>query len=310
MKKDLPSRWTYDYFNPYEVHKHAIKGTLYHGHSAIQEIVVVDSYCFGRCLILDNEFQSAEVDEFIYHEALVMPAIILHPMPEKVAIIGGGEGASLREVLRHKDVKRVIMVDIDEEVIECSKKYLPSFHNGSFFDERTELVYKDGRRFIEDIDELFDLIIIDITCPLKEGPSYKLFTQEFYELIRQKLTPDGMLSVQASTTSPIALKTYTTINNTLNRVFPCVSPYAVYIPSFALLWGFCLASQGLDPTRITKEDINKRISDRINGELRFYDGITHQAIFNLPKYIRKALRDQTYVNRDNQPLMELFPGCS
>ncbi|MFQ5962821.1 MAG: polyamine aminopropyltransferase [Candidatus Scalinduaceae bacterium] len=310
LKKDVPSRWIYDYFSPYEVHKHAINGTIYHGYSDLQEIVIADSQCFGRFLILDNEFQSAEVDEFVYHEALVQPALILHPIPNKVAIIGGGEGAALREALRHKTVKKAMMIDIDEKVVECSRKYLPSFHNGSFSDKRTILLFKDGRQFIEETDEKFDVIIIDITCPLEGGPSYKLFTQEFYEIVKKRLTPQGLFSIQASTTSLVALNTYTIINKTLKNVFTKVFPYAAYVPSFAMLWGFCLATNDLDPTQLTKEDIDQRISERVNGELRFYDGTTHQALFNLPKYIRNALAQQTHINRDSQPLKEKYPGRS
>ena len=200
------------------------------------------------------------------------------------------------------------MVDIDEKVVECSRKYLPTFHNGCFTDKRAVLTFGDGRNFIEESDEVFDAVIIDITCPLEEGPSYKLFTKEFYEVVRQKLTPHGILSIQASTTSPVALNTYTILNKTLKEVFPNVFPSAAYVPSFALLWGFCLATNGLDPTQISKEDIDRRISERINGELRFYDGITHQALFNLPKYVRKALTQQIHVNLDSKPLKEKFPG--
>ena len=270
--------------------------------------MIAETHNFGRCLILDNEFQSFELDEFIYHEALVQPALILYPKPIKVAIIGGGEGATLRETLRHKELEKAMMVDIDEKVVECSRKYLPSFHKGSFSDKRTILTFMDGRKFIEETDETFDIVIMDITCPLEEGPSYKLFTKEFYEIVKQKLTPQGLLAIQASTTSPVALYTYTVISKTLNEVFPKVFPYAAYVPSFALLWGFCLATQGLDPTQICREEIDQRISERTKGELRFYDGITHQALFNLPKYVRKALAQQTHINLDGQPLKEEFPG--
>jgi spermidine synthase len=308
LKKETPSRWIYDYFSPYELHKHALRQTLYHGHSEYQEIVIAETECFGRCLILDNEFQSAERDEYIYHESLVQPALILHPKPEKVAIIGGGEGAAMREVLRHKTVTKAVMVDLDEKVVECARKYLPSFHNGCFSDERAKLLFEDGRKFLEETDETFDVIIIDITCPIEEGPAYKLFTKEFYDIVKQKLTPQGILSVQASTVLHTALATYTVINRTLKDVFANVSPSVAHIPFFAMLWGFCLAADDLDPNQISKDEIDRRISERVDGELRFYDGITHQALFNLPKYVRKALKEQTHINRDNKPLMEQYPG--
>ncbi len=272
--------------------------------------MIAETECFGRCLILDNEFQSAERDEFIYHEALVQPAMILHPDPKKVAVIGGGEGAVIREVLRHKSVEMTVMVDLDEKVVECAKEYLPSFHKGGFSDQRTKLLFEDGRKFIEETDVVFDVIIIDITCPLETGPAYKLFTKEFYELVKQKLTPQGLLSIQASTVSQTALKTYTVLSRTLNEVFTNVSPYVAHVPFFAMLWGFCLAANDVDPAQISVEEIDRRISQRVAKELRFYDGITHQSLFNLPKYVRKALKEQTHVNLDNKPLKEQYPGLA
>lgn len=261
-------------------------------------------------MILDNEFQSAERDEFIYHEAMVQPAMVLHPDPKKVAIIGGGEGAAIREVLSHKSVEMAVMVDLDEKVVECAKEYLPSFHEGSFADERATVLFEDGRKFLEETDLTFDVMIIDITCPLEEGPAYKLFTREFYDIVRQKLTPHGLLSVQASTVSHTALNTYSVINKTLNEVFPNVFPSVAHIPFFAMLWGFCLATNDVDPAQISREEIDSRISERVTRGLKYYDGITHQALFNVPKYVREALEGQTHVNLDNNPLMEQFPGLS
>ena len=272
--------------------------------------MIAETECFGRCLILDNEFQSAERDEFIYHEAMVQPAMILHHDPKKVAIIGGGEGAAIREVLSHKTVEMAVMVDLDEKVVECAKEFLPTFHDGSFSDERATVLFEDGRKFLEETDVTFDVIIIDITCPLEAGPAYNLFTKEFYDLVKRKLTPQGLLSVQASTVSHTALTTYSVISRTLSEVFNNVFPSVAHIPFFAMLWGFCLATNDIDPAQISSEEIDRRISERVTRELRYYDGITHQALFNVPKYVRKALKEQTHINMDNNPLMEQFPGLS
>lgn len=307
-KKDLPSRWFCDYFNPYELHEHALKDILYSGRSAFQEIVVAETENFGRCLILDNEIQSTERDEFIYHEALVHPALTLHPNPKRVAIIGGGEGASLREVLRHETVERAIMVDIDREVVECSKKYLHSFHNGAFTDPRSEVLYQDGREYLENTKEPFDVVIVDINCPMEGGPAYMLFTQEFYSMAKERLTTQGVLVLQADNTSPVALRTYTTTINTLKQVFRGVFPYAAYVPSYALFWGFCLASESQNPFELSAEEIDRRISQRVRGELRYYDGITHHGLFRIPKYIRKAIKAQKEVNRYDRPIIEKYPG--
>ncbi len=272
--------------------------------------MIAETERFGRCLILDNEFQSAERDEFIYHESLVQPAMVLHPNPKKVAIIGGGEGAVIREVLSHKSVDMAVMVDLDKKVVECAEKYLPTFHDGSFSDERASILFEDGRKFLEETDVTFDVIIIDITCPLETGPAYKLFTKEFYDLVKQKLTPHGLLSIQASTVSHTALNTFTVLSRTLNEVFKNVFPYVAHIPFFAMLWGFCLATNDVGPAQISSEEIDRRISERITRELGFYDGITHQALFNIPKYVRKAIKEQTHINLDNKPLMEQYPGLA
>jgi spermidine synthase len=307
-KKDLPSRWFCDYFNPYEHHEHALKEILYIGRSAFQEIIVAESLNFGRCLILDNEVQSAERDEFIYHEALIHPALTLHPNPRRVVIIGGGEGASLREVLRHKSVKKAVMIDIDREVVECSKKYLHTFHNGAFSDPRSEVLFQDGRKYLEENKEPFDVVAIDINCPMEGGPAYMLFTKEFYSIVKERLTDQGILAVQADNTSPLAFNTFTTTINTLKQVFPGVFPYTSYIPFYALLWGFCLATKGPNPMELCAEEIDKRLSQRIQGELRYYDGTTHRGIFNPPKYLRKAIKAQTIVNTDDRPIIEKYPG--
>ncbi len=307
-KKDLPSKWFCDYFNPYEHHEHALKGIIYSGHSDFQEIVIAESLNFGKCLILDNEVQSAERDRFVYHEALIHPALVMHPDPKRVLIIGGGEGTSLREVLRHKTIKKAIMVDIDSEVVECSKKYLQSFHEGAYEDPRSEVLFQDGRKYLEDTKEPFDVIVVDINCPMEGGPAYLLFTREFYSIVKAKLTPKGILAIQADNTSILANHTFTTTINTLKQVFKGVSPYTVYVPFYALLWGFCVASDTHNPREYSPEEIDSRISQRVQGELKYYDGITHHGIFNLPKYLREAIKIQKIVNTDASPIIERYPG--
>jgi len=305
-----PVNWIDDYFNNYELHKHAFKNVLYQVQTKIQKIIIIDTYNYGRCLILDNEFQSAEADEFIYHEALIHPSFILHPCIERVLIIGGGEGATLREALRYKTVKRVVMVDIDKEMMECAKKFLPSFHTGSFGDSRLELVIEDGRKYLERTNEQFDAIVIDVNDPLEGGPSYMLFTIEFYKIIIKKLTTDGILVVQSGAASIAENDVFTGICNTLSKVFPHVFPYVTYIPSYALQWGFVMATRNPGNLDITGEEIDDRINSRITGALRFYDSITHHALFNLPKYLRSDVKKQTRIISDKDPLTEHYPGIS
>ncbi|TLD40696.1 MAG: Spermidine synthase [Candidatus Jettenia ecosi] len=306
----MSGSWIEDYFNNYELHKHAFKDVVYQVQSGIQKIIIVDTYNYGRCLILENELQSAEADEFIYHEALVHPSLILHPCPERVLVLGGGEGATLREALRYRTVKKAVMVDIDKEMIVCARKYLPSLHAGAFDDSRTELIIEDGRRYLEQTQERFDVVIIDVNDPLEGGPSFMLFTLEFYQIIAERLTNDGILLVQSGAASLTENEVFTSICNTLNKVFPHVYPYVTYIPSYALQWGFTMATHNPGNLDITGEEIDTRISSRLATTLRFYDSITHHALFNLPKYLREDIRKQDRIIRDKEPLTDHYPGIS
>ena len=298
--KDDPDLWLYDPVNPHFAQLHGIKGVVYSGKTRFQSVEIVETHNFGRCLVLDGKIQSSEGDEFIYHEALVHPSMVLHPHPHKVFIAGGGEGATLREVLAYPSVKRVVMVDIDKKIISLSRKYLPSWHRGSFDDPRVELLYLDARKYLAKCEERIDVIIIDLTEPLKGSPSYLLYTQEFYCLAQGRLNPGGILVTQAGSTSWEEMSLFNAINNTLHSAFPSVLPYQTYIPSFGSPWGFSLASREPIPP-LSIEEIDNRISARISKRLRFYDGLTHQSMFSLPKHLREKMTTESRIISDKNP---------
>jgi len=177
-------------------------------------VEIINTGSFGVCLVLDGKIQSSETDEFIYHEALVHPAMLTHPRPEKVFIAGGGEGATLREVLAHKTVRKAVMVDIDEEVVGLCRRYLPAWHQNSFDDPRAEIHFADARRYLEETDEKFDVIIIDLVDPLEQGPARLLYTREFYGIAKQKLGPGGIMSVQSEPSEWANLDNFTAIATT------------------------------------------------------------------------------------------------
>jgi spermidine synthase len=297
-----PHKWFYDRVNRNLIQLHSIEQILFTGQTKFQSAELIRSGAFGKCLILDGKIQSSESDEFVYHQALVQPAMITHPCPETVFIAGGGEGATLREVLSHKTVKRAVMVDIDEEVIAICKKHLPEYSLGSFEDKRTELYHTDARDYLAKCDEVFDIIIIDLPDPIEEGPAYLLYTQEFYQLVRDRLTPNGIISVQSGSASWAELLNFSAVFNTLKSVFPIVCPYQVDIPCFGGPWGFCLASLKLNPALLSVTEIDNRLSARQLKDLKFYDGLTHQGMFSLPRHLREKLSRQERLITDNQPL--------
>jgi len=275
---------------------------LYDGRTAYQAVKIVRTSTFGLCLVLDGKIQSSEADEFIYHETLVHPAMAAHPEPGNVFIAGGGEGATLREALRHPSVRRAVMVDIDAEVTALSRKYLPHESAGAFDDPRAEVYHEDARAFLERSDETFDVVIIDLPDPIEEGPAYRLFTREFYKTLAEHLTPQGCIAVQAGSASPTELLNLTAVHATLEAAFPAVAAYATYMPCFGGAWGFCLATFGEDASETAAEEIDGRLAARGITGLRHYDGTTHRGMFGLPAYVRKAIAAQTRIIADDAPL--------
>jgi spermidine synthase len=297
-----PHRWLQDKINEDFLQLHRIDKVLYQGRTKYQDVQIIQNRMLGKCLVLDNKIQSSERDEFIYHEALVQPVMLAHPKPEKVFIAGGGEGATLREVLRHKTVKEVEMVDIDDEVTSLCKHYLPGHAGKAFEDKRAAVYHVDARKYLESSKDKFDVMIIDLPDPIEEGPAAMLFTQEFYQIVRNRLTNDGIITVQAGSANPTELLNFSAVNNTLKSIFPIVVQCVVYMPCFGGPWGFCIASLKYNPALMTPKEVDKRIKARGLKGLKFYDGETHRNMFALPKYVREAMAAQRRIITDKKPL--------
>ncbi|MBM3944522.1 MAG: polyamine aminopropyltransferase [SAR202 cluster bacterium] len=285
--------WHYEVVSPGLVAGYLVKRVLFEGQSAYQHIVVHDTAALGRLLVLDDKSQSSQADEFVFHEALVQPSLIAHPNPKNVFIAGGGEGATAREALSHRSVERVVMVDLDGQVVELCRKHLEVFHRGAFDDPRMELRHEDALAYLEKTREKFDLVIVDVPDPLEAGPAWQLFTREFYQLIKRRLNPDGMMVAQSGPTGPVyAANCFTAIAKTVGSVFPVSAQCEAFIPAFQTTWGFVIGSLGPDPRKLTPSAVDKRIARRVASPLRYYDGVTHRGMFSLPKYLRKAIAEE------------------
>ena len=236
-----PGDWFLDYSSPGDLVAYKKSEVLIAGKTSFQEYEIFTSPFWGKVLLLDGRLQSAQRDEFIYHEALVHPALLAHPLPRRVLVLGGGEGATLREALRHPAVEAVVMVDLDRELVDVCREWLPEFHQGAFDDPRAALVCADGRAWLEvQPDGSFDVVILDLPEPLEEGPARLLFTREFYDLVRRKLAAGGLAAVQSGTAGPWG-RLLPDLHRTLRAVFPRVAAYTAFIPSFMDLYGFHLA---------------------------------------------------------------------
>src|SRR5919197_6094176 len=200
--------WYTESASPYDNRSVSVRSCLFMGRTAFQNVTILDTHDYGKMLIIDDQPQSAEEDEYIYHEALVHPAMLLHADPRRVLIIGGGEGATLREVLQYASVERVVMVDIDQALVELCQKFLPEWHQGAFWDPRVELVFTGGEDYVDGTNLTFDVILIDGCDALEGGPAMSLYSERFYRRTRERLTPGGLLAIQAMEVSVLDYHDY------------------------------------------------------------------------------------------------------
>ena len=288
-KVDWPAGdWYLDYGSPVDLIAMERKRVVARGRTRYQSYEVFENPLWGLSLILDDRLQSAQTDEFIYHEALVHPVMTGHPQPQRVLVVGGGEGATLREVLKHNTVTAAVMVDIDEELVAFCRESLPTFHGGAFDDPRVQLVFADGRGWLAEApDDFFDVIIIDLPEPVPGGPAVRLFTREMYELVRQKLAHEGLMVVQSGSAG-IWGQMMPDLNRTLREVFPRVVAYTAFVPSFMDLYGFHLAGSENFVWPLVSE-VAVRLAARGVTGLRWFSPEYSASLPLLPVYLKERL---------------------
>lgn len=269
---------------------HAVTKTIHTETTEFQEVGIVQSVVYGKILILDGDMQSSELDRFIYHESMVHPAMIAHSNPKRVLILGGGEGATLREVLRHKTVEKAVMVDIDKRLVEICREFLPEYSDGAYDDPRAEVIFTDALEWMKNCGEKFDVIVGDLTDPLPQTPSHGLYSHEFFGLLKSCLADGGVFVTQSSRISFEDMHLHCVLYDTMMKEFPVLSTSCVFVPGFDVPWSFTVASFGIDPKSISSEEVNRRIGERVDGKLKFYDGETHSGLFALPKFVRDERR--------------------
>lgn len=297
----LTGKWFIEFTHPSQAHMYGIEQYVYDGKTPFQSIEIIDTDFFGRCLILNGKIQSAQFDEFIYHEALVHPAMVMHPAPRDVLVVGGGEGAILREILKHPAVERLLMVDIDSKVVDLCKRYLPEWSRGAFNNPKVEIRFMDARKYLEDNDSKWDIIFLDLTEPLDDSPSYLLFTKEFYRLAAQRLKKGGGMALQAGSLNPKFIECHGAIYNTLQIAFKNVDSYGAFIPSYDTKWGFIYASQENSAHGFSPSMVDDCLTQREITDLRFYDGLTHLHIFTLPRHVRVMRAAEKQIITDENP---------
>jgi len=288
MPKTEYFQWYVEEFSPTEFHHHAIAETYYAGRTPFQSIAVLRTPVFGKLLVLDGDTQSSQNDEKIYHESLVHPALAAVDDRADVLILGGGEGATLREVLRHPGVRRCTMVDIDGEVVELSKKYLPEWSAGAFDDPRANVIIGDALAYLKTDPGTYGVIISDLTEPLADSPSFPLFNGDVFADIKARLAPGGVYVLQASTAGFHNMALHAKMARSLRRFFSNVASFYTHVPAFDNDWAFIACSDAIDVAALEPARIDRYV-DELRGENYFYDAQTHRRLFSLPLYLRREL---------------------
>lgn len=285
MKK---SKWFFEENVPYDFSEVEIgmkvKKKLYSGRSPFQKIEVYDTFAFGKMLVLDGIVQTSEKDEFIYHEMLCHPPMFLHERPKKILIIGGGDGGSLKEILKHK-VEKVWLVEIDKKVIDICKKNLPFISKNAFKNKKAEIVITDGKEFIKSRKNFFDVIILDLSDPTSPGKD--LITLDFYKKVKKALKKNGTLSIQAGSFT-CQLSLVGMIFKRIKKIFPFVEIRRAVIPSYqAGEYAFIVSSKE-NLKRINLKNIEKKFN-KLKLNLRYYSPEIHFASKVLPRYLKEKI---------------------
>lgn len=253
---------------------------LFSERSPFQKVEIYKTDLLGKVLLNDDLVMCSEKDEFVYHEMIAHVPLSVHPEPRKVLIIGGGDGGTAREVLKHSCVESVVMVEIDSVVVEACEKHLPTMAE-AISSKRLNLKIEDGVKFVEQTDEKFDIVLIDSTDPI--GPAAPLFGSEFYKNVHRCMTENAIVVSQCE--SPFFfLETQQSVMKILSQIFPKTRLYNYSNLTYpGGLWSFAFSSKGLDPT----QDINFKATEDLN--LNYYNAQIHKSCFSLPSFQKRAL---------------------
>lgn len=260
-----------------------VKRTLHEEKTPYQDLMVLDTEAFGRTLVLDGAIQTTYGDEFAYHEMISHVPLFVHPAPRRVAVIGGGDGGAIREILKHSTVEMATLVEIDGRVIDNSREYLPEIA-GSLDDPRVELRVEDGIEHVRQRKNFYDVIIVDSTDPV--GAAVGLFQRPFYEDIAESLTAEGVMVAQ--TESPFFNQDLIRQAHAgISAAFPIAKLYLACVPTYpGGLWSFTLGSKKHQPTGIPAG----RIQERGVQQTRYYSPALHEAAFVLPRFVEDLIR--------------------
>ena len=260
------------------------------GRSPWQTYEVWETPRFGRLFRLDGCFMTSERDEFYYHENIIHVPGLAHPGPRSALIIGGGDGGSAEELLKYSTMERIVIAELDEQVVTISRRYLQNVHHGALDDPRVDVRIGDGMKYVNEdgpaAGDRYDMIVLDLTDPV--GPAEALYAADFFAACRALLTEGGVLSLHIGTPIYQPERVQALVRR-LRAVFACVRPYFLYVPLYGSLWGLASASDTVDPAALSSAEVDQRLNERKLAGLQHLNGAVHCAQFALPNHLRALL---------------------
>lgn len=280
--------WVEDAYCKNEIIRHRIKEIIVQEQTPFQKVEIYDLFDYGLSVFIDGIPQSAVKDEWLYHECLVHPAMICSQNSGdcRVLVLGAGEGASLRELLKYDHIKSIDAIDVDRQAVQLFQKYLKEMHHHSYSHEKVNLQFKNAGDFLNRTTLQYDVIISDITDVnfFNLGAVKAREQADFYELIKRKLKPSGILAMHSSELTEIHYHKHLAMRNLMRSIFTNVFSYRVYVPFFECSWGFLLATndQNLNPLEMTEKQFEERMDSQIN--LKFITPRNLRSIFTIPNF--------------------------
>lgn len=251
-----------------------------------QRIEVWDTRQLGCLFTLDGRPMTSAGDEFIYHECMTHPAALTHPAPRSALVLGGGDGGAARQLLRHPGVERIVVAELDPDVVRLTGDYLPEVRGDAFEDPRVELVIGDAAAFVASVQERFDLVVFDLTPP--DSPAAGLYTQAFYDALKRAMTADALVTLHLGSPFHHPQRVAALLAG-VRQAFAVVRPLAAYVPLYGSLWLMAIASDRLDPARADLPTLEARMAERQIEGLRYYDAELHATLLEVPFTARDKL---------------------
>ncbi len=254
---------------------------LYEKQSEFQKVEVFKTDFFGNLMTLDGLVMLSEKDEFVYHEMIVHMPLNTHKNPKSVLVVGGGDGGAVREILKHKSVEKVVLCEIDKEVVDVSRNFFPTV-SSKLNDEKVEIVYEDGFKFLDNHKNAFDVIITDSSDPV--GPGVELFKENYYKKVKESLKEGGIMVSQSE--SPwLYEETMKSMTNAMGKIFKNVQTYVAMVPLYPL--GFWTISFASDFYRLENFDLKR--SEEIAKSCKYYNPEIHKAALALPNFAKNIV---------------------